>query len=131
MKVSQLKLNTPYLELDSIFYDEVEPTPLKDAFIISASKEAAKLLGVDEDITKDEKLVDILNGNHKLNGSKTFSMTYAGHQFGYFVYRLGDGRAINLGKVNGQNLQLNGSGLTLYSRMGDGRAVYAHLFVSI
>ena len=123
MKFSQLKLNTPYLELDSIFYDEVEPTPLKDAFIISASKEAAKLLGVDEDITKDEKLVDILNGNHKLNGSKTFSMTYAGHQFGYFVYRLGDGRAINLGKVNGQNLQLKGSGLTLYSRMGDGRAV--------
>jgi len=50
-------------------------------------------------------------------------MCYAGHQFGYFVPRLGDGRAINLGKVNGQNLQLKGAGLTLYSRQGDGRAV--------
>ena len=66
MKLSQLKLTTPYLKLDPIFFDEVEPTPLNDPFIISASKDAAKLLGVDEDITKDENLVDILNGNHKL-----------------------------------------------------------------
>ncbi|MDA3907590.1 MAG: YdiU family protein [Sulfurimonas sp.] len=123
MKFSQLKLTTPYLDLDPIFYDEVEPTPLKNPFIISASRDAAKLLGVDEDIMKDEKLLEILNGTHKLEGSKTFSMCYAGHQFGYFVFRLGDGRAINLGKVNGQNLQLKGAGLTLYSRMGDGRAV--------
>ncbi|WP_415396812.1 protein adenylyltransferase SelO [Sulfurimonas sp. CS5] len=123
MKLSQLKLTTPYRELDSIFFDEVEPTPLKNPFLISASKDAAKLLGVDEDITKDENLVDIVNGTYKLEGSDTFAMCYAGHQFGHFVYRLGDGRAINLGKVNGQNLQLKGSGLTLYSRMGDGRAV--------
>ncbi|WP_366755928.1 protein adenylyltransferase SelO [Sulfurimonas sp.] len=123
MKLSQLKLTTPYRELDPIFFDEVEPTPLKKPFLISASKDAAKLLGVDEDITKDENLVNILNGTYKLEGSDTFAMCYAGHQFGHFVYRLGDGRAINLGKVNGQNLQLKGSGLTLYSRMGDGRAV--------
>ena len=123
MKLSQLKLTTPYRELDSIFFDEVETTPLNAPFLISASKDAAKLLGIDEDITEDENLVDILNGSYKLDGSDTFAMCYAGHQFGNFVYRLGDGRAINLGKVNGQNLQLKGSGLTLYSRMGDGRAV--------
>jgi len=123
MKLSNLKLTTPYLKLDSIFYDEVEPTPLAKPFLISASQDAAKLLGIKEDVVSDEKLLDIVNGSHKLDGSKTFSMCYAGHQFGYFVYRLGDGRAINLGKVNGQNLQLKGSGLTLYSRMGDGRAV--------
>ena len=123
MKFSQLKLTTPYLKLDAIFYDKVEPTPLKDPFFISASKDAAKLLNIDGDIAKDEKLLEVLNGTYKLEGSETFSMCYAGHQFGYFVYRLGDGRAINLGKVNGQNLQLKGSGLTLYSRMGDGRAV--------
>jgi serine/tyrosine/threonine adenylyltransferase len=50
-------------------------------------------------------------------------MCYAGHQFGYYVQRLGDGRAINLGAVNGWNLQLKGSGVTRYSRQGDGRAV--------
>ena len=122
MKFSSLKLKTPYLELPALFYDKVSPTPLHKPFLISVSNDAAKLLGVDEDLSLDEELVDILNGK-KLSGSDPFAMCYAGHQFGYFVPRLGDGRAINLGKVNGQNLQLKGSGLTLYSRQGDGRAV--------
>ena len=123
MKFSNIKLTTPYLELEPIFYDKVEPTPLHKPFLISASSDAAKLLGVDEDLLNEEKLIEILNGKILLDGSETFAMCYAGHQFGYFVERLGDGRAINLGKVNGQNLQLKGSGLTLYSRQGDGRAV--------
>ncbi|MFT7003075.1 MAG: hypothetical protein ACJAWW_000409 [Sulfurimonas sp.] len=123
MKFSQLKLTSPYLNLDSIFFDKVEPTPLEKPFLISTSRDAAKLLGIEDDISKDEKIVEIVNGSHKLEGSHPFAMCYAGHQFGYFVPRLGDGRAINLGKVNGQNLQVKGAGLTLYSRQGDGRAV--------
>ncbi len=123
MKFSNLKLTTPYLELDDIFYHKVEPTPLARPHLISVSQDAAKLLGVDENLWDDEQLLDIVNGTHKLEGSETFAMCYAGHQFGYFVPRLGDGRAINLGKVNGINLQLKGSGLTRYSRQGDGRAV--------
>jgi len=123
MKFSNLKLTAPYLELDPIFFDKVKPTPLKKPFLISASKDAGKLLGLSENALDDEKLIEIVNGSHKLEGSESFAMCYAGHQFGYFVPRLGDGRAINLGKVNGQNLQLKGSGLTLYSRQGDGRAV--------
>lgn len=123
MKFSNLKLTTPYLKNDPIFYDRVEPTPLDKPFLISTSQSAAELLGVDEELHLDEKLVSIVNGESKLDGSETFAMVYAGHQFGHFVPRLGDGRAINLGKVNGQNLQLKGSGLTLYSRQGDGRAV--------
>lgn len=123
MKFSQLKLTSPYLQHQELFYDTVEPTALEKPFLISVSPDAAKLLGVDEDLLSDEALVDIVNGSHKLEGSDTFAMCYAGHQFGHFVPRLGDGRAINLGKVNGQNLQLKGSGLTLYSRQGDGRAV--------
>ena len=122
MKFSELKLSSPYLKLPPVFYDLTEPTPLEKPFIISASHDAAKLLGVD-DLTLDEDLISVVNGSQKLEGSETFSMCYAGHQFGYFVPRLGDGRAINLGKVNGQNLQLKGSGQTLYSRQGDGRAV--------
>ena len=123
MKFSDLKLTTPYLSLAPLFYDKVEPTPLAKPFIIASSQDAAKLLGVNEDLALDVNLVKIINGEIKLSGSQTFSMCYAGHQFGYFVPRLGDGRAINLGKVNGQNLQLKGAGLTLYSRQGDGRAV--------
>lgn len=53
---------------------------------------------------------------------------YGGHQFGYWAGQLGDGRAVMLGEyVNRKGerweLQLKGSGLTPYSRRGDGRAV--------
>ena len=123
MKFSQLKLETPYLKHQNLFFDKVEPKPLDKPFLISVSQDAAKLLGITEDLLDDEKLVEIVNGSLKLEGSQSFAMCYAGHQFGHFVPRLGDGRAINLGKVNGQNLQLKGSGITLYSRLGDGRAV--------
>ena len=123
MKFSNLKLTTPYLNLKPVFYERVDPTPLDNAFLISASQSAAKLLGIDKDLALDEELINIVNGKTKLEGCETFAMCYAGHQFGEFSGRLGDGRVINLGKVNGQNLQLKGSGLTLYSRLGDGRAV--------
>ena len=48
---------------------------------------------------------------------------YSGHQFGVWAGQLGDGRAILLGDIAGQELQLKGAGKTRYSRMGDGRAV--------
>jgi uncharacterized protein YdiU (UPF0061 family) len=123
MKFSNLKLTTPYLDLKPVFYHKIDPTPLEKPFLISTSQSAAKLLGVNEDLALDEALIHIVNGKTKLEGSETFAMCYAGHQFGEFSGRLGDGRVINLGKVKGQNLQLKGSGLTLYSRLGDGRAV--------
>ena len=123
MKFSNLKLTTPYLNLKPVFYEKVDPTPLDKPFIISTSQSAAKLLGVDEDLALDVELLNIVNGKRKLEGSETFAMCYAGHQFAEFTERLGDGRVINLGKVNGQNLQLKGAGLTLYSRLGDGKAI--------
>jgi len=121
MKFSDLILTRPYLNLSPIFYDKVEVTALADAVLISSSKSAGNLLGIDKDL--DETIVDIVNGKEVLEGSECFAMCYAGHQFGDFTERLGDGRVVNLGKVRGQNLQVKGSGLTLYSRLGDGRAV--------
>jgi uncharacterized protein YdiU (UPF0061 family) len=55
------------------------------------------------------------------------AQAYAGHQFGVFVPRLGDGRALLLGELadaNGRlrDLHLKGSGPTPFSRGGDGRA---------
>ncbi len=123
MKFTDLKLTTPYLSLSPIFYDKVAVTPLHKPFLISVSQDAGKLLGIGTTDSDVAHLLKVINGEEKLAGSESFAMCYAGHQFGYFVPRLGDGRAINLGKVNGQNLQLKGAGLTLYSRQGDGRAV--------
>src|SRR5690606_1001997 len=54
------------------------------------------------------------------------AMAYAGHQFGNFVPRLGDGRAHLIAELCdvegiGRDLQLKGSGPTPFSRGGDGR----------
>lgn len=123
MKLNDLTLKTPYLSLDPIFYHEVAPAPLKNPRLVSSNPEAAKLLGLDPTHLNDDELESLLNGTLLLEGSRPYAMCYAGHQFGYYVQRLGDGRAINLGTANGWNLQLKGSGVTRYSRQGDGRAV--------
>ena len=67
------------------------------------------------------------SGNVPLPGSLPLAMAYAGHQFGQFVPRLGDGRAILIGEVidhagKRRDIQLKGAGPTPYSRRGDGRA---------
>lgn len=123
MKLSDVTLITPYLSLDPIFYHEVAPTPLKKPHLISYNQNAAALLELDPNELDQHELESLLNGTLRLKGSRPYAMCYAGHQFGYYVQRLGDGRAINLGSLHGWNLQLKGSGVTRYSRQGDGRAV--------
>ena len=60
-------------------------------------------------------------------GAKPVAQAYAGHQFGGFSPRLGDGRAHLLGEVLGADgrrwdIALKGSGRTPFSRGGDGKA---------
>lgn len=100
----------------------VDPTPLDEPYLISFNPEVAKLLDLDADTGNDPLLVELLNGTYIPKTSKPFSMCYAGHQFGHYAHRLGDGRAINYGSINGWNLQTKGSGETPYSRTADGRA---------
>lgn len=123
MKLSDLTLTTPYLSLDPIFYHETAPTPLKNPRLVSFNPAAAVLIRLDPQKIEASELEALLNGKHRPSGGRFYAMCYAGHQFGYYVPRLGDGRAINMGHTNGWNLQLKGSGQTLYSRQGDGRAV--------
>lgn len=122
MKLNDMTLETPYLNLDSEFYDFTTPQPLDEPYLISYSHEAAKLLDLDPKTHEDPLLTSLLNGTFLPQGSKTFAMCYAGHQFGHYNPWLGDGRTCNLGKINGYNLQLKGSGDTKYARMADGRA---------
>jgi len=125
MKLTKLKLTNPYLALPALCYDRVDPAPLTKPFLIHANNEVAKMLNID--ISDHNKLTQFVNGELKFEGSDNFAMCYAGHQFGHFVPRLGDGRAINIGTVTNEegeqyHLQLKGAGETLYSRSGDGRA---------
>jgi len=126
MKLQELKLTNPYLELPLLCFDRVKPSPLTKPFLIHANSAVAEELGID--ISDYNRLTQLVNGELELEGSDTFAMCYAGHQFGHFVPRLGDGRAINIGTVadkynQNYHLQLKGAGQTLYSRSGDGRAV--------
>jgi uncharacterized protein YdiU (UPF0061 family) len=61
------------------------------------------------------------------DGATPVAQAYAGHQFGGFVPRLGDGRALLLGELacaDGSvcDLHLKGSGATPFARGGDGLA---------
>jgi len=122
MTLDNLTLNCNYLTLEGDFYNFTIPQPLDNPYLISFNHSAAKLINLDGDTAHNSKLVEFLNGTYIPQGSKPFSMCYAGHQFGHYAARLGDGRAINLGNVNGWHLQTKGSGETLYSRSADGRA---------
>ncbi|AXH09118.1 hypothetical protein CP960_05870 [Malaciobacter halophilus] len=124
MKLNELNLQTEYLNsVDNKFYQLLNATSLKEAFLISYNKKLCDEIGLDYSECETKEFIDFINGKKILKGSKPYSMVYAGHQFGYFVPQLGDGRAINLGSINNWHLQTKGSGITRYSRQGDGRAV--------
>jgi serine/tyrosine/threonine adenylyltransferase len=60
-------------------------------------------------------------------GVTTVAEAYAGHQFGIYAPRLGDGRALLLGEVidtrgHRRDLHLKGTGRTPFARGGDGKA---------
>lgn len=123
MKLSEIKLTNPYLGLPDECYTRVQPTPLENVFLIHANEAVAKLLDIDIEELYSDAFVEFVNGAWQLEGADPFAMCYAGHQFGHFVPRLGDGRAINIGTIKHWHLQLKGAGQTRYSRFGDGRAV--------
>ncbi len=69
----------------------------------------------------------LLTGTTLPAGAEPVAQGYAGHQFGGWVPRLGDGRALLLGELTdtqGQlkDLHLKGSGRTPFARGGDGLA---------
>lgn len=108
----------------------VSPTPIPDPYWVAFSPSTAKLLEIplnDQGKPLDESLLLLLAGNTLQTKQhefvKPFATVYSGHQFGVWAGQLGDGRAILLGEIHGQELQLKGAGVTRYSRMGDGRAV--------
>jgi uncharacterized protein YdiU (UPF0061 family) len=117
-----------YARLPQRFSARVDPVPVAAPRLIKINRELARFLGLDPGALASPQGVEILAGNRVAEGSEPLAIAYAGHQFGHFVPQLGDGRANLLGEVVGRDgfrydIQLKGSGLTPYSRGGDGRAV--------
>lgn len=101
------------------------PQPVPEAHWVARNEVFARELGWWDWLQHDEALA-LLAGNAQPAGG-TLATVYSGHQFGVWAGQLGDGRALLLGEADTPlgplELQLKGSGLTPYSRMGDGRAV--------
>ena len=116
-----------YSALPSRFYAPVAPTPVPDPRLVALNIPLVRELGLDPEAIEPAAAA-LFSGNRLPEDATPIAMAYAGHQFGAFVPRLGDGRAILLGELRARDgslrdLQLKGSGLTPLSRNGDGRAV--------
>lgn len=114
-----------YARLPIVFYTKQTATKVREPRLVALNHALAESLGLDaERLAEDGAL--IFSGNQEPTGGESLAQAYAGHQFGGFSM-LGDGRAILLGEhvaPDGKryDIQLKGSGVTDYSRRGDGRA---------
>lgn len=122
-----LKFENSFSSLPFSFFTLLRPTPLANPYLISVSERSAELIGMNSADFSNDVVINLFTGNTISSSSKPLSAVYSGHQFGQWAGQLGDGRAILLGEIKTPNglweLQLKGSGLTPYSRRGDGRAV--------
>lgn len=122
-----IPFDNSYAKLPSQMFTAHLPTPVSDAKIITTNADLAAILGLDPATLDGPDAVQVFAGNHVPDGAAPLAQVYAGHQFGNWNPQLGDGRAILLGEVIGndgirRDIQLKGSGPTPYSRSGDGRA---------
>jgi uncharacterized protein YdiU (UPF0061 family) len=112
--------------LGPAFGTELPPRPVGAAAWVARSDVLAAQLGL-VDWLDTPAALEVLAGNRVPEGVQPFASVYSGHQFGAWAGQLGDGRALLLGEIDtpagAMEVQLKGSGLTPYSRMGDGRAV--------
>lgn len=125
--LGQLEVRNSYAALPPVFYSRLEPRPLTAPRLLHANEQAAALIGLSAAALRSDEFLRVFSGQQPLPGGQTLAAVYSGHQFGVWAGQLGDGRAHLLGEVAGPRgsweLQLKGSGMTPYSRMGDGRAV--------
>jgi uncharacterized protein YdiU (UPF0061 family) len=95
--------------------------------LLFRNRELSIDLGLDLEGIPDDALARILSGTELPEDARPIAQAYAGHQFGRFSPQLGDGRALLMGEVvdsNGRRFDLafKGSGRTVFSRGGDGKA---------
>jgi len=126
-RAMQLGFQNSYAALPARFFARTQPTTVADPRLVVFNRQLASDIGLDAALIERDAAT-VFSGNQLPDDSIPIAMAYAGHQFGSFVRQLGDGRAILLGELRGgdgvlYDVQLKGSGLTPYSRDGDGRAV--------
>lgn len=125
--MSTIPFDNSYARLPDTFYTRLGPTEVAEPGPIRVNRPLAQQLGIDPDWLASADGVATIAGNRVPEGAEPLAAVYAGHQFGSYNPRLGDGRALLLGEVVDSDghrfdIQLKGSGPTPYSRGGDGRS---------
>lgn len=108
------------------FYAPARAARCTNPELMFLNEELARELQLDPVRLRDQAHL-IFSGQELPAGSNPIAQAYAGHQFGGFSPQLGDGRAMMIGEVidiHGahRDIQLKGSGATVFSRGGDGKA---------
>jgi uncharacterized protein YdiU (UPF0061 family) len=116
-----------YAHLPERFFSKQKPAGAPEPFLIRTNPALASELGIAPAWMESPAALATFSGNEIPEGAEPIAQAYAGHQFGGFVPQLGDGRAILLGEVidtqgKRRDIQLKGSGRTVFSRGGDGKS---------
>ena len=108
-------------------YRPWQAEPASAPSLLALNDDLARELGADPDALRAPQGVAALIGVSVPEGAEPVAQVYAGHQFGNYSPRLGDGRALLLGEIvdvhgRRRDLHLKGSGRTPFARGGDGKA---------
>ncbi|MFQ2074557.1 protein adenylyltransferase SelO [Aeromonas veronii] len=106
--------------------EPVVPQPLQQPRLLHLNRALLNELGLGG--VSEADWIACCGEGKVLPGMQPVAQVYAGHQFGGYSPRLGDGRALLLGEQLAPDglcwdLHLKGAGKTPFSRFGDGRAV--------
>ena len=98
-----------------------------DPQLVMTNTDLAKQLGIDPEWLTSDQALRLFSGNEPAQTAEHYALAYAGHQFGSYSPRLGDGRALLIGEFTDPHgkqwdLHLKGSGRTPFARGGDGKA---------
>ncbi|MGJ9402837.1 protein adenylyltransferase SelO [Arthrobacter sp. KK5.5] len=104
-----------------------EAAEVAEPRLLALNEPLAQELGLDPAALRTAEGLRLLVGNAVPDGATPVAQGYAGHQFGSYSPRLGDGRALLLGEVSAadgtlRDIHLKGSGATPFARAGDGLA---------
>lgn len=117
-----------YADLPESLYTRQHPQPVPAPRLLALNRDLARAIGLDPEALAAPEGVALLAGNRLAGpGGTGLALGYGGHQFGGWVPRLGDGRAVLMGEVVGpdgrrRDIHLKGAGRTPWARGGDGRA---------
>lgn len=116
-----------YARLPQNFHRPARPAAARAPTLIRFNHALAEELGIASSDEDTARLAQVFGGQVIPIGAEPLAQAYAGHQFGHFNPQLGDGRALLLGEVidrdgRRRDIQLKGSGPTVFSRNGDGMA---------